>query len=237
MFDAQIAEVRDLLEGWREAGAVRYLERPPEAWPQEASMVLEEDTAFELGNPALASVSFLLWSGPESVADGAMALVGPDIPELGERSAPLAQVLMVGGDFQDDYEIYRSIRDVVYETRLKGFSVRTMPSRQSVWCRVSLQAAEGGLSFAHLGAALVDRLKGIGPVSRAEALFVTASAREVRKLAGAASGARVIVDAMMKMYAEKNFDCEDCDYREVCDTVEDLKKMRRKLAGDREAKN
>jgi CO dehydrogenase/acetyl-CoA synthase beta subunit len=118
----------------------------------------------------------------------------------------------------------------VYDTRLEGFSVRTMPSRQSVWCRVSRDAAGRGFSLVDLGAALIDSLKGLDEVSEAQVVFVTAGVDEVKKLAGAAAGAQRIVDAMMKMYQEENFDCETCEYQDVCDTVMDLKKIRQKLA-------
>jgi len=35
------------------------------------------------------------------------------------------------------------------------------------------------------------------------------------------------------MYQEQNFDCETCEYADVCDTVMDLKKIRKKLADDK----
>jgi hypothetical protein len=34
---------------------------------------------------------------------------------------------------------------------------------------------------------------------------------------------------MMKMYQENNFDCETCEYQDVCETVMDLKQIRKKL--------
>jgi CO dehydrogenase/acetyl-CoA synthase beta subunit len=193
--------------------------------------VLEEDTALELGNPSIASLSLILWSEAGDIDDGRITLIGPDIREAGERGVPFAQVVLVGGSFADEYDSYRDIRDAVYDTRLEGLSVRTMPSRQTIWCRVGTDAAGKGLSIADIGSALIRALKGLDGVSGAEVLFVTASAGDVRRLAPAAAGARRLVDAMMKMYQESNYDCETCEYQDVCETVMDLKRIRDKLAG------
>ncbi len=230
LFDEQLGEVRRILADWREGAGAREFsagERAP--WPEGQSLVLEEDTALELGNPSVASLSLLLWSEGGDVEDGRITLVGPDVPEAKERNVPFAQVVIAGGSFASEYDSYRDARDAVYDTRLHGFSVRTMPSRQSIWCRVARVAREEGFSLVDLGAAFIEALKSLDEVSAAQVVFVTASVEDVKKLSGAAAGAQRIVDAMMKMYQEENFDCETCEYQEVCDTVMDLKMIRKKL--------
>jgi CO dehydrogenase/acetyl-CoA synthase beta subunit len=234
LFDEQLHEVRESMDGWREAGSSREYhagERAP--WPDGSTVVLEEETALELGNPSGASMSFLLWTENEIVDDGRITLVGPDVGETVERSVPFAQVVVVKGGFANEYDSYRDIRDAMYETRSRGFSVRTMPSRQSIWCRVARDAADAGFSLVDLGSSLIESLREVVGVAGAEVLFVTSSVEDVRKLSGAAAGAQRIVDAMMKMYQEENFDCETCEYQDVCDTVMDLKKIREKLADAR----
>jgi len=230
LFDEQVAAVERFLAEERSAGNVREFRagsRP--AWPSEQSLVLEDDTAIELGNPRIASLSSLVWSeGP--VEDGRISLVGPDVSEMDERGVPFAQVVIAGGKFTDVYESYRDVREAIYDTVLEGFMVRTMPSRQSIWCRISREAVSGGFSLEDLGDALIWNLKTVEPVTGAEVLFVTSSVADVERLAPAASGARRVIEALMKMYEEKNFDCETCEYRDVCDEVMDLKKIRERLA-------
>lgn len=231
LFDEQLAEFHGVLDSWRASDAVReFTAGGRKLWPEGSSLVLEEDAALELGNPALASISLLMWSEDGGVNDGRITLAGPDVAEAAGPSLPFAQVVVVEGSFTDEYGSYRDIRDAVYDTRLEGFSVRAMPSRQSIWCRVSRDAADRGFSLVDLGAALIGALKEVQGVRGAEAVFVTSSAGDVKMLAPAAAGAQRIVDAMMKMYQEENFDCDTCEYQDVCDTVMDLKKIRKKLA-------
>lgn len=231
LFDEQVIEVRRFLEEARRQGKVREFRpgsRPP--WQVESSIILAEDTALELGNPSVASLSVLIWAGTDDIEDGLSSLVGPDVSEAAGGSIPFAQVLIASGSFADEYECYREIRDAVYDTHLKGFVARTMPSKQSIWCRVGRDALENGFSLADLGASLISALKTVEYVTAAQALFITSSREEVEEIAPAASGARRKVEAMMKMYEEKNFDCEKCEYRDVCESVIELKKMRAQLA-------
>lgn len=231
LFDEQLDELNRIKAGWLEAGMAREFragERAP--WPEGSTVVLEEETALELGNPSGASIFFILWTESGGVEDGRITLVGPDVSEVTERSVPFAQVVVVSGRFSNEYDSFRDIRDAVYEARSDGLSVRTMPSRQSIWCRVAKGAADGGFSIVDQGSALIETLKEVDGVTGAEVLFVTSSVEDVRKLSAPAAGAQRIVDAMMKMYQEENFDCETCEYQDVCDTVMDLKKIREKLA-------
>jgi CO dehydrogenase/acetyl-CoA synthase beta subunit len=234
LFDEQVMEVRRFMREMRDGGRLREFEAQDlETWPLGSTLVLEEDTAIELGNPRIASLSMLVWAGAGDVADGRVSIVGPDMGEATEKSLPLGQVLIAGGEFPNEYDSYRDIRDAVYDTHLEGFSVRTMPSRRTVWCRASRDAVGAGFSLAHLGAAFIEALSEVPGVESVEALFVTSSAQDVTKLSTAARGAQRLVEAMMKMYQEQNFDCETCEYADVCDTVMDLKKIRKKLADEK----
>jgi CO dehydrogenase/acetyl-CoA synthase beta subunit len=230
LFEEQLNEIMQQADAWRADGLARELSfEGREPWPEGPSLVLEEDTALELGNPAVASLSVLLWSEEDGVEDGRITLVGPDVAETTETSIPFAQVVVVSGRFENEYESYRDIRDAVYDTRLEGFSTRTMPSKQSLWCRVSSDAAGRGFSLADLGASLIEALKELDEVEAAEVMFITSSAEHVKSLTPAARGAQRVVDALMMMYQEDNYDCETCEYQDVCDTVMDLKKIRQRL--------
>lgn len=234
LFDEQLDDVRKLMRAWRDERVLRELSRADrKPWPLGSSLVLQEDAALEIGNPRIASLSMLLWSEKGDAVSGRVSLVGPDIGEAAEPSIPFAQVLIASGDFPDEYDSYRDLRDAIYDTHLEGLSVRAMPSKQTVWCKVSREAYGSGISFADLGGAYISALEDVPGVVAAEALFITSSAADVANLSKAASGSQRLVEAMMKMYQEQNFDCETCEYQDVCDTVMDLKKIRNKLADDK----
>jgi len=230
LFYRQLAQVEGFLDEKRRAGLLREFPAAfPETWPSERTLVLEEDTALELGKPSLGSLSFLRWSEPSPSAEDRVLLVGPDVPEMDEKSVPFAQVLLVGGSFENEYERYRDIKDAVYETRLKGLMIRAAPSSRAVWCRVDHCAREKGFSLRHLGAALVENLKELDFVSGVRALFITSGKQDIEKVADAGFEAGRIVGAMTKMNEEMDFDCRTCEFQEICGTVTELKKLRKEL--------
>ncbi len=235
LFEQPLAEIREFIDAKHREGKARELPFAP-VLPLTSStqVILSEDTGLELGNPGTASRSLLLWGSEENVRDGLITLVGPDFPAAGSASLPYAQVLMVAGDFTDEYDCYRDLRDATYNVRLRGFMTRIFPGRQSIWCRVSKEALAGGFSAQILGSSLIQALKKLDFVHGAEALMVTSSKQDVEELAGPADKVMDIVEALIKMYEEMNFDCETCDYVDVCEEVVELRRIRDRLKAERE---
>jgi CO dehydrogenase/acetyl-CoA synthase beta subunit len=235
LFDQPLKEIRAYIDGKYSGGAARELPFTPVLPRAESTQViLSEDTGLELGNPGMTSRSLLLWDSSGRLADDRITLVGPDFPESTAASLPFAQVVMVGGDFTDEYDCYRDLRDATYNIRLRGFMTRVFPGRQSIWCRVSKESLSGGFGAQVLGSSLIQALKQLDFVSSVEVLMVTSSREDVDELAGPADKVLDIVEALIKMYEEMNFDCEECEYVDVCDEVVELRQIREKLKAERE---
>lgn len=238
LFDQPLTEIRAYLDGKREGG--RASEFPfttilPRA--DSTQVILSEDTGLELGNPGSASLSLLLWDSAAGVMDDRVTLVGPDFTETASPSLPFAQVVMVGGDFSDEYDCYRDLRDATYNLRLRGFMTRVFPGRQSIWCRVSKEALANGFTAQILGSSLIQALKRLDFVRSVEVLLVTSSKEEVEELSAPAEKVMDIVEALIKMYEEMNFDCDECEYVEVCDEVVELRQIRERLKTERKGKD
>lgn len=199
------------------------------SWEEGSNIILEEETAVELGDPRLGSLITLLWGDPSLVEDGNITLVGPDVSQASPAKIPLGMVVIAGARFSDEYECYRNLREAVYGVKLRGFMARMMPSRNTIWCRVSRDAISRGFSLFHLGGAIVNSLKRIAEVSSAEIIMATSGKEQVERMRPVVEGARMVVDAMIKMYSEMNFDCESCDYKDVCEEVVELKRIRDRL--------
>jgi CO dehydrogenase/acetyl-CoA synthase beta subunit len=235
LFDKPLAEINAYIDGKYREGSARELPFTPVLPLAESTQViLSEDTGLELGNPGMASRSLLLWDSEENLHDGRITLVGPDFPAATTSSLPFAQVLMVGGDFSDEYDCYRDLRDATYNIRLRGFMTRVFPGRQSIWCRVSKEALAAGFSAQILGSALIQALKRLEFVRSVEALIVTSSKEDIDGLSVPADRVLDIIEALIKMYEEMNFDCEECEYVDVCDEVVELRQIREKLKTERE---
>ncbi len=237
LFEEPLKDIRNYLERKRSSGEAREFSFIP-VLPRTSSpqVILSEDTGLELGSPDTASRSLLLWDDSGTVVDGRITLVGPDFPEMAGGKAPLAQVIMVGGHFSDEYDCYRDLREATYDLGLRGFMTRVFPGRQSVWCRVSREAMQRGFNAQILGSALIQAVKKLDYVEAAEVLLVTSSREEIEELSPAADLVQEIVEALIKMYEEMNFDCDTCEYVEVCDSVVELRRIRDRLQAERGGK-
>jgi len=232
LFDETITQINDWLEGKRAAGYVRELDLAPSDWPREKSIILKADMEVELGNPLQTSLSVLIWSdgGAHSWRDEVL-LIGPDLPEATPGALPLARLVMVRGDFADEYESYRELIEAAYGLDLRGVTSRSLPSRQEIWLRISHDAMREGLSLQKMGNALIEQLKQLDSVETVQVIWVTSSREDIGELRYVADRARTIVEALVKMYDEMNFDCEECEYVEVCDEVGELRMIHERLKG------
>lgn len=229
LFDQPYRELAKFIDEKKKAGEAKefFVDDLP-TWPDEPSLVLQEEAAMELGKPGVGSFLFFLWTDSEKVANGRVTLVGPDVQEVKTKELPVGQVILVGADFTDEYEFYSEIRDAIYQTQPAGFMIRTLPSQQSLWCRLSRDAYEKGFTLPIWAASIIRNVRQIEYVKAVETFCVTTKA-DLGQLERSAFETGRIVGAMMKMVEEMDFDCENCDYQSVCDAIRELRVIRRRM--------
>jgi CO dehydrogenase/acetyl-CoA synthase beta subunit len=241
IFDDDIRWLREYLESRRSQGRdVRSLDsgerdrRIPDFFNNEkTTIVLSEDTWLELGNPKTNSTApVLVTESLDLVHDGAITLVGPDIPET-RGSLPFAQILLIASD-QLQEEDYRKINSFQYELELRGYMIKAIPSSLNIWSRVSEESVGEGFSFEVLGRAIVDRYKSTFDIPSMEVVFVTSSEEDVEELEELRHKVTRILSAMNKMIEELSFDCSSCEYLDVCGDVRQLGALREKVMRERQ---
>ncbi|MBN1497083.1 MAG: hypothetical protein JXA07_09965 [Spirochaetes bacterium] len=236
LFEDIIIELRSWMGGMREH-APEYAEHNAGAddWPagERGNIVMQVDTGVELGNPRDESASFLLWTSDLSlVKDGRITRIGPDVSACRGRSVPFgkAAILAVTGFTKDNcFERHREMELVRSGLNLKGYMMRATSQHMREWSRISTGAVENGFSLAILGSSLINRYRSLPYVAAAEMLFVTSAPEHVRALQRIGIRSGRLIAAMSKMVQELSFDCDTCDYNDICSEVDVLKSMRRSM--------
>lgn len=235
-FERQFNEIRAFMERKKAAGTVREIVHSKKTvWPEggNRNLVLEQDMAVELGNPQNESASFLLFEDDSGqIKDGRISIVGPDLPQSVDKKLSFGKVVLVGGtDFshENSYDRYREMESIRYDIDLKGYMMRATSQYQREWSRVSREAIQDGFSLEILGGKLIDRFRENAYVSSVEVIFVTSSKEDVIVLKEIAEQAIRITGAMNKMIVEMSFDCDACEYTDVCQDVSALRSMREKI--------
>lgn len=244
IFDEDITWLRKYVEAKKMQGRkVRLMDsgkadqRHPDFLKTErAAIVLNEDTWLELGNPnTFSTAPALVTENLGLVDDGAITLVGPDIPEA-RGSLPFAQILLIASDELKD-EDYRKINTFQYELELKGYMIKAVPSSLTIWSRVSKESARDGLSFELLGKAIIDSYKSKFNNPAIEIIFITSSKADVEELKDLHGKITRIISAMNKMIQEMSFDCSSCEYLDVCGDVRQLGALRERLMKQKQGAN
>ncbi len=204
-------------------------------WPAGTrnNLVLSSDMAVELGSPQTASTSFLAWTDQVDTLNHArLTLLGPDIPAETRDLVPFGKAVLVGVEGFDEnnsYERFREMELAKYDIRLLGYMMRAVSQYQREWSRISHEAVADNFSLAYLSRALVRVLTALPYVKAVEVLFVTASVDDVLELKTIGDDVAALTGAMNKMGEEMDFDCSSCEYQPVCDSVSELKAMKRAL--------
>lgn len=210
----------------------RRITLPSAPWPEGGprNIVLSDDVGVELGNPQDTSLACVLWSDDiKAINDGAFTLVGPDLLESTGKTLPFGKVVLVGVDGFNDENIYErclELDHLRYNIDLDGFMLRGVSQYHREWCRVSRAALKAGFSAGHLAAVLMKMLKNISYVRSVEIVFLTSSSADIKKIREIVNPAFRLIAAMDKMAVEMDFDCDTCEYNDVCDEAEGLRGMR-----------
>jgi hypothetical protein len=218
MFEDVVAEIQRFVDEQVKVGRLKEHDfaRFPE-WRRGKDVILRRDLAFELGK--LSSALLLLWG---RAADRVY------LPERIEGDETFAIVVICDAEVKDPYESFKRMRDAFYSLSLKGLTIRSVPSRMQVWCRISRQAVEEGFDLGVWGRAIVETMNALDFISSTDVLFI-ASNEDMVKIGNCAERARRIVDALIKMGEERLLNCNECDYQDVCSEIPELRKMRERL--------
>jgi len=234
LFDNVITDLRDYLQRKKSEGSREYAIPQTSGWPVagRGNVVLEPDTAIELGNPRDESASFMLWSDAKKINDGRMTLIGPDLGESKQKNLPFGKVVLLGvrGMTEDNcYERHRELEMARYDLNLSGYMMRSASQYGREWSRISKEAMGWGANFATLSSALAQMYRNVDFVESVEIVFVTSSPADVRELGVLGEKASRLIGALNKMAAEMSFECDSCEFVDVCDEVEDLRNIRNNL--------
>lgn len=228
LYDEVIAETLSLL-GNKEAISLPL----GREWPDEgkAMMILRPDMAYELGGSGLPALGNTLVTTNENLVphDG-ITLIGKDLPEIKEDSpyARLAIVRVREDEVGSGDRLYNTIRAIAsfrYRIFPSGFMLRASSSLERESVRVSAEKLRKGLNFASVGSVMLKALHKYRGVEEVRIIFITDPGVDYQALQRELKKTREITAAIDHMLKDVDMDCGSCGLQEICDEVEDLRKM------------
>ena len=236
LFSTHIARVRKFMEERLDVRTFRAF--PSRPWPEGGGrdVVLMSDVGVELGGPETESYSLILWTENSSLVNkDTISLIGPELAEAGSRSIAFGRIVILsieGFTEENTFRRCREMEQMRFLLDLKGFMIRAVPQFQREWSRVSRDAISRGFSLGVLGSSLMRLFRELDYVTGSEIIFITENEDAIRKIRSLTGDTARIIAAMNKMAEEMSFDCSECEYRDVCDEAEDLRRMRDACVGN-----
>ncbi len=226
LYDSIITTV---LDETKKAGAVSIMGNADKPWPvtESSELVMQRESAFELGGGTTPSVNYTLVSTENFIDEDGIFLVGDDIKDISSDNAFARIVILKIDDIGESEEAHDAIRNMEfarYHVFPKGYMVRvsSMSNREQV--RVSKDAIKRGINFAAVGRAYIEKYKAIKQVKNVRVIFITKK-ELVESLSGYAKKADDITKSLTHIFDGLDADCGHCDFKKVCDEVEGMKEM------------
>lgn len=226
LYDSIITTV---LDETKKAGAVNIMGNADKPWPvtESSELVMQRESAFELGGGTNPSVNYTLVSTENFIEEDGIFLVGDDIKDISSDNAFARIVILKIDDIGECEEAHDAIRNMEfarYHVFPKGYMVRvsSMSNREQV--RVSKDAIKRGINFAAVGRAYIEKYKAIKQVKNVRVIFITKK-ELVESLGGYAKKADDITKSLTHIFDGLDADCGHCDFKKVCDEVEGMKEM------------
>lgn len=235
MFDSYIEEISDLADNrWQTRSRILPC-RNDMRWPKaDGQIILGSDTAVELGSPQTVSVSFFLWTEDlEKIKDRTITVVGPELCETDQKQLPFGKIVLLGGhgfSEENSYSRYQEINRIRFQMSLSGYMMRAVLQEGKEWSRVGTEAMQRGFSLQVLGSELIREFQSLDYIDKAAVIFVTSSAQDVMELKPIGDKVNKTMRAMNKIYENLEYDCAACDFSDVCNEVEGLRKIHKKMS-------
>lgn len=192
------------------------------------AILFRSDTAYELGGGGKASVSSIVFTDSESVADE-VVLYGDDLSDITEDTpfAHLTFVRLKQREEELSYEMLKNIGFTAFQIYPEGYHIRISPSLSKEQVRVAKSVVNSPqpLSFLNVGCTLIRAFRENDDVEAVRTVFITKKDFDFRTLSDLAQKAKRITDAVHSTLQLDELDCASCKMKAICDEVEGLREL------------
>ena len=202
------------------------------AWNEtdQNEIIFKNETAFELGESSLYSLSGIMLTSSESlVKDDEIVLIGQDLNEI-KKDTPYARIVLARVNDKlmgEGNAIYQNIRKIDY-TRYhifpEGFMMRISSMNQRETVRVSSKALKKGMNFSSVGQLFIDKYKSHPAVEAVKIIFINTDDFKYDELSKLLVRTENITKALDHLVNKVKMDCQSCALQVVCNEVENMVK-------------
>ncbi len=201
-------------------------------------IILQDETKLELGGATKKSFSLIYpMDDLDSIQNGKITLIGPDIKEVSNPSIDFGLFMVIGFKKITEKE-FDNLRHFSFVSNgVEGFIIRTIPRR--FWCRISKGVIDK-FSFELLGNAIMylykEKFQDL--IESMEIVFISSLPEEIEEFIEITSEIQENINTRWKDKIEEwkkrtdcdyDWECEECPYTETCDDVKEVLDAREEI--------
>lgn len=201
-------------------------------------LILGREAAFELGAANYDAVNYtVITNSEDAVPRDEIVLYGADIGEL-RGDCSFARITYMRTDDiarhgdEAAHAIIRNAELKKFGAAPRGYMMRASALSNREQVRVSKKAVAGGLSFEAVGDLLISKYKENRHVAAVRIAFITLPDAPYRELDALATQSEQLTAALNHVIADLDVDCISCRWKTVCDEVDGMKEMHKRIAGN-----
>ena len=198
--------------------------------------IMERDTAAELGGYPKESVNLILSTSGELPLDGVKILGRPDdidaVRQGNGAHLSFGKVVMLQTSEVSDDEIYdyqQKVQMADIRLRLRDVMLRTSNQQFYTNLRIGKKAAAEGFSLPVMGRTVREHFLKVPYVENAAVVLIAGESNLYKELLPAAENVKKITVALNTMFEGIDMDCGSCSMSPVCDEVEELRRLHKKM--------
>ncbi|MBQ0064867.1 MAG: carbon monoxide dehydrogenase [Firmicutes bacterium] len=223
LYDDIILEIESLIQD------AQILKVQPSKIPETLNnMIFQSDTAFDLGDGNMPSISLTLPSSTIQIEDS-IRLIGKDLCQI-QSNVPLARISIVQIQESEKkadalYNMIKRLDFTKYHVSPEGYMMRISSMLNKEPARVSKKAIQKKISFTDIGYHFIQGFHKHKEVLAVKQIFITdpdfnySRFEELSKLTRERTN---LIDHMLK---DLNMDCQSCHLKPICDEVEGMKEI------------
>ena len=163
-----------------------------------------------------------------SKIDDSVVVIGKDLQDL-KGNSKFARICFIefneAEDTQKTYNLIRKIEYTKYHFFPDGYMMRSASSSHKESVRVSKAAIKNNISFESVGNFFISKYKEIAQVKGVRVIFVSTDVVDYTALQEFAEKTREITNTLNKVMDNLEFDCANCNLKEICDEVEGMREL------------
>lgn len=194
-------------------------------------LIFRGDMAYELGGGGLPALGCTMPTMETSlVQEDSILLYGSDLGDI-RKDTPYARIAAVRvrqdsmGEGNALYNAVCRLEYTKYHLFPEGYMMRISAAGEREMVRIGRQALRKGLGFAQVGNLFLEAYHRHPEVEAVKLLFITGPDFPYQRLEALVKKAEQITKAVDHITKNLTMDCGTCSLKQICDEVEDLKKL------------